>query len=553
MESAGGGAKMEKYNKRVPGRISGVLLILLGGLGMAYKILLVWMDILLMQEFQNEELPELARTQMVFTAKDVCLAILCLILLIWGVRKIVRVIRFYRFKKFIGDREIVALEELAEKFHTSKTKIRSELEMMIQHNYLLQGHVNQEFPCLITTDQKYKEYLQVLETLEQEKKEWEELGFDEEKRKIVERAQSCLSRIQESVAVISAKREGKEVFLEDLHKLECGVKKLISVCSHNPANLQEMSMFLNYYLPTAEKFAREYEQLLGYENFGENMESLKQDIPQGVRELAEAFEQIAIRMCDKMEINIFQDITVLEVLMAQVGDKIYMLGTMRDKMIPLVFGVFCFLLGVFLIYRGPRDFRRYRRYQLFKSICAGREYVEIEEIAREGRCSPSSALRSTKQMLKKHLLTGAVLDVQEGMILFGEEVKASYQKAWSQWNQKQNVYRAVGVSLEEQEAFLLGKQQAEELQELAGEIEESNIRALLQRVAEVYVSRFDHAEKERGNFEFLQTVRADYLPEVEKMARKYIQMEKLDETAKDTFAAEKFGKFLENFPGMDGL
>ena len=212
--------------------------------------------------------------------------------------------------------------------------------------------------------------------------------------------------------------------------------------------------------------------------------------------------------------------------MYQVGDKIYMLGTMRDKMIPLVFGVFCFLLGVFLIYRGPRDF---------------------------GRCSPSSALRSTKQMLKKHLLTGAVLDVQEGMILFGEEVKASYQKAWSQWNQKQNVYRAVGVSLEEQEAFLLGKQQAEELQELAGEIEESNIRALLQRVAEVYVSRFDHAEKERGNFEFLQTVRADYLPEVEKMARKYIQMEKLDETAKDTFAAEKFGKFLENFPGMDGL
>ena len=55
--------------------------------------------------------------------------------------------------------------------------------------------------------------------------------------------------------------------------------------------------------------------------YGENMESLKQDIPQGVRELAEAFEQIAIRMCDKMEINIFQDITVLEVLMAQNSRK----------------------------------------------------------------------------------------------------------------------------------------------------------------------------------------------------------------------------------------
>ena len=30
------------------------------------------------------------------------------------------------------------------------------------------------------------------------------------------------------------------------------------------------------------------------------------------------------------------------------------------------------------------------------------------------------------------------------------------------------------------------------------------------------------------------------------MARKYIQMEKLDETVKDTFAAEKFGEFLGN-------
>lgn len=318
---------MEKYNKRVPGRISGVLLILLGSLGVAYNILLLWMDIQLMKEFQNEELPELARTQIVFTVRDVFLAILCLILLVWGVRKIVCVIRFYRLKKFIGDRELVALEELAEKFHTSKTKIRSELEMMIQHNYLLQGHVNQEFPCLITTDQKYKEYLQVLETLDQEKKEWEELGVDEEKRKIVERAQNCLSGIQESVAVISAKREGTEVFLEDLQKLECGVKKLISVCSHNPANLQEMSMFLNYYLPMAEKFAREYEQLLGYEDSGENMESLKRDITQGVGELAEAFEQIAIRMCDKMEINIFQDITVLEVLMAQNSRK----GAEKDE------------------------------------------------------------------------------------------------------------------------------------------------------------------------------------------------------------------------------
>lgn len=236
-----------------------------------------------------------------------------------------------------------------------------------------------------------------------------------------------------------------------------------------------------------------------------------------------------------------------------VGDKIYLLVTIQDKLIWFLFQLCWIALGMFLICRGARDFRRYGRYQLFQSVCAGREYVEIEEIAQEGRCSRKTALRSIRQMLKKQLLPGGALDAQEGMLLLGEGVKASYQEAWRQWNQKQNVYRKAGVSWEEQEIFLMGKQQAEELWELAEDIEESGIRARLEKIADVYGKRFDHAEREREHVEFLRTVQADYLPQVEKMTRKYIQMEKLDETAKDTFVAGKFVAFLENFPGMDGL
>ena len=67
--------------------------------------------------------------------------------------------------------------------------------------------------------------------------------------------------------------------------------------------------------------------------------------------------------------------------MYHVGNEFYMLTTMRSSLISFAFSMFLFLFGAFLVYRGPRDFRRYRRYQLFKSICAGRDYVEIEEIA----------------------------------------------------------------------------------------------------------------------------------------------------------------------------
>ena len=89
--------------------------------------------------------------------------------------------------------------------------------------------------------------------------------------------------------------------------------------------------------------------------------------------------------------------------------------------------------------------------------------------------------------------------------------------------------------------------------ELAEDIEESGIRLGLKKSRMSMESVLIMQKREREHVEFLRTVQADYLPQVEKMTRKYIQMEKLDETAKDTFVAGKFGAFLENFPGMDGL
>ncbi|MFR2580726.1 MAG: hypothetical protein ACLTAG_14015 [Mediterraneibacter gnavus] len=49
---------MEKYNKRVWKNIRSFT-DLAGKFGVAYKILLLWMDIQLMKEFQNEELRNL--------------------------------------------------------------------------------------------------------------------------------------------------------------------------------------------------------------------------------------------------------------------------------------------------------------------------------------------------------------------------------------------------------------------------------------------------------------------------------------------------------------
>lgn len=306
---------MEKYNQKVPGRISGLVFVLAGILGALHFSFLAYVDYSLFQETLEFD-KTFAQKNMVFAIRDTFLIILFLALGFWGAFKIRRIFRFCKMRRIIGEREIISLEELAEGMKTSKTKVRCEVEKMIKHNFFLQGHINREFTCFITNDWKYEEYLKVIENWKKEKQKWEELGFDEEKRKLIEQANQCLRQIQQSMEVI-VKREYDKDFIQSLNRLEGNVKKLISACRHNPENLPEMSLFLNYYLPTAEKFVQEYEQLSQYEKLGDNMKILEKDIVYGVKELSDAFEKIAVRLCDKIKMNIYQDITILEALIEQ--------------------------------------------------------------------------------------------------------------------------------------------------------------------------------------------------------------------------------------------
>ena len=138
-----------------------------------------------------------------------------------------------------------------------------------------------------------------------------------------------------------------------------------------------------------------------------------------------------------------------------VGDKIYLLVTIQDKLIWFLFQLCWIALGMFLICRGARDFRRYGRYQLFQR-CVCRKRICRDRRNRTGRTMLQEDCASQHPAdAEKAAASGGALDAQEGMLLLGEGVKASYQEAWRQWNQKQNVYRKAGVSWEEQEIFLM--------------------------------------------------------------------------------------------------
>lgn len=303
---------MEKYNRKEPGKISGILFIVLAMAGLWKVGSAIPAMIQILGESYIQEHRSLKYQLYFDLVVWIFLFCLLLVLLIRGFWQLRRISWFHQIQAAVGARELIALEDLAKEMGWSLERTRKVVGGMIQKNFFLQGHLNQEYTYLIVTDQKYKEYLEVIKSWREEKKRWEDLGFDQEKRRTIQRASQCLKKIQEAVDQIQDKE-----LTDDLVIMERGIEKLVTTCRNAPENMSELGTFLNYYLPLAEKLTQEYLQIQKYEMTGENLDSLREDLPRGLRELAGIFDKIAERLCDQMEMDISRDITILEAVMAE--------------------------------------------------------------------------------------------------------------------------------------------------------------------------------------------------------------------------------------------
>ena len=208
------------------------------------------------------------------------------------------------------------------------------------------------------------------------------------------------------------------------------------------------------------------------------------------------------------------------------------------------------ILGIFLVCHSRKTVLFQRLYRTFQSVAAKRDMVSVAELCEEGHCSKRKGLEYLEKMLDKNLFQGAKLDWQKGMVLLTEEAAKEYQQVWESWTEKQKKYRGAGIPLKEQEIFLLGAVQAEELGKLAEQIQQPEIHRRLGEIASFYEKRYSHMEKEKPNTEFLTAVAKEYFPQVKDMAEDYIQMETLDSTVGESLSAQRFRDFLYRFPGM---
>lgn len=106
---------------------------------------------------------------------------------------------------------------------------------------------------------------------------------------------------------------------EKLDRMVKAGEEILSIMEREPAQVQAVRRFLNYYLPTAEKLISSYRLMLETDGTGENIGSAMESIKNSLAMIADAFEKQMDNLYRNHALDIETDIEVLETMLAGDG------------------------------------------------------------------------------------------------------------------------------------------------------------------------------------------------------------------------------------------
>ena len=311
-------SKKNRIQTKPVGKIAGILLTILGGIGTLAMIpLTVPFGILAFAETTMAgKVTGLTVFSISFMVLLVCVFCLVKGSFMWN--------RYRIFKKYLAvldGRDFCTIEELCKKTGQSAKKVRKKLKEMIKKGMFLEGFVDEQETCLIVTNEAYQMYRQAQEAKRQREAE-------EEIRK--QQAGMPKSEIDEMIAkgdhYIRMIREANdaipgEVISQELDRLEMIVRKIFESVKKHPEQMDEMDKFMEYYLPTTEKLVNAYKEFDALPVKGENVTTSMREIENTLDTIIHAFEQLLDDLFMDAAFDISSDISVLHTMLAREGYK----------------------------------------------------------------------------------------------------------------------------------------------------------------------------------------------------------------------------------------
>lgn len=248
------------------------------------------------------------------------------VLLAMGSSGIGSLSRFKRYKKTLGKNTYCELQALSRAVGRTVKFIKKDIRRMIAKGWFLEGHLDEQETCLITSNETYSQYLETQRQLEQRKKQGElerqqREAQEKTKEKIPEEIQEVLDKGNDFIEKIHASNDaipGEEIS-EKISKMELIVRQIFKRAEEHPEIVPDLKRMMDYYLPMTIKLLDAYEEMDGQPVQGENIRNSKKEIEDTIDTLNEAFAKLLDSVFKDTAWDVSSDISVLHTMLAQEG------------------------------------------------------------------------------------------------------------------------------------------------------------------------------------------------------------------------------------------
>lgn len=237
-----------------------------------------------------------------------------------GIRKIGLARRFRKYVRCIQGRGYCQLEELARSVGRSEPFVKKDVKKMLDKGMFLEGHLDKQETCLITTNQAYNQYKTAQRQLEERQQQERAVRREEKKevppevQEVLDTGNTYLNRIRKCNDLIP----GREIS-EKISRMELIIKNIFKRAQAHPEVVPDLKQMMDYYLPTTVKLLDAYAELDAQPVQGENIASSKREIEQTLDTLNQAFEKLLDSIFKDTAWDVSTDISVLQTLLAQEG------------------------------------------------------------------------------------------------------------------------------------------------------------------------------------------------------------------------------------------
>lgn len=301
------------YGKTTGENLKGMMMavsggILLSGMGLGAMVLLIWMG--------------LGHSGALAAG---VLGVMCAgavgggALLGAGTKCLGRLGRFQKYIKALGDHTYCNFQKLAQTVEKTEKFVKKDVIRMIDKGWFLEGHVDAQETCLITSNETYAQYQETQKQLELRKQEADpkvqlEENMSPEAQDVLKKGNEFLVKIRQSNDAIP----GAEISAK-ISRMELIVQKIFERAGEHPEVIPDLRKLMDYYLPMTVKLLDAYEDMDGQPVQGENITSSKKEIEDTIDTLNLAFEKLLDSIFRDTAWDVSSDISVLHTVLAQEG------------------------------------------------------------------------------------------------------------------------------------------------------------------------------------------------------------------------------------------